>query len=311
MPRHCPVWRIALAQFNAWRRHLKADTTVEGQKQSLEAFMHQCPELAEKSVDSVTLTQVDAFINTDKPLRIASRYQRRCALIAFFKFCNGQGWTNTNYAVLAEIKKRDLPHELWVPKPRIAITPDEYNLIMANTSGFWHYASAISYWAGLRLGDVCTLEWQAITADSIIVMVRKSERPLALPLKDPIFGHGALIPIFMEMLERRQSVSQYCFPSMRERYRISAQRVHISYEFTDLLKRLGKARIERAIVPDKYGDAGFGRRPKHQYLPIYYKCFHCLRHSFAARFKATGRNIEELAKMMSHASIETTKGYGT
>jgi integrase len=270
----------ALEGWKQWRHYDSAPNTVHVQAGTIMQFLH-LHDAAGWPVTKITTEQINDFINTTDEIKLATREVRLASLRSFFKFCAAKGYCLTNPAMLARVKKRDLTFRLKEPKARRPITEREYHHIVAHTEGFWKWATALSYWTGARLNDICCLEWDAIGAEEIILHTRKDEDRIALPLNDPLIGGGDLILILMEILLTRDGRSPYCFPEERAQILDPQTRSKFSVYYGRIL--------------DRFGIEG--------------KSFHCLRHAFATRLEKAGKTIEQVGRLMGHSDTTTTKGY--
>ena len=127
--------------------------------------------------------------------------------------------------------------------------------------------------AGLRLGDICQLEWDSFSVkNKFIVWTDKRDRRVALDL-DPRLADviAAIAPIN----------SQYVFPEERALYKDTRRKANLSTYFR---------RICAAV-------------------DIHGKTFHDLRSSFIVDCKKRGLPMEHIAESVGHRSTTTTKGY--
>lgn len=270
----------ALEGWAKWRNNDSTPNTVFTQRSVMNQFFASLG--AETwPVTRITHEYINDFVNADDGTKLTNREMRLASLRSFFKYCSAMGWVVGNPAMLAKIRMRDMSHEQKERTERKPITEREYRHIVAHTEGFWRAATALSYWTGLRLNDICCMEWSSIGTDSIIVHTRKDEDRVALPLNHPLIGSGDLTLILMEMLSTRDEKSKYCFPEQRKVILDPAQRSKFSVYYGRILKRLG----------------------------IDGKSFHCLRHAFATRLNKAGITIEEIGKLLGHSNEKTTTGY--
>jgi integrase len=142
---------------------------------------------------------------------------------------------------------------------------------------FFKAAVMLSYETGLRLSDVCQLEWNCVTDTELIVHTDKRDKRVAIPRWKEV--DEALSAIG----SARCSDLLYCFPEEREWIRDPNKRSKFSVQFTRLLKR---ADITRKGLS-----------------------FHSLRHACLTKWKSGGMDLEHIQKLAGHSSSETTKGY--
>ena len=142
---------------------------------------------------------------------------------------------------------------------------------------FWRVASTLSYWLGLRLGDIINLEWDTISKTHITVWTEKKDARVELPLNHNLTGGSAVLGALSAI---SYDGGKYVFPKeYRDKINNPKKRHYFSQQFRELMNRLG----------------------------IEGKSFHCFRHAFATRHKNIP--LEDVAKMLGHKSTKTTEGY--
>lgn len=233
----------------------------------------------------VRRTDAYAFINAPG-LSVGTRRQRRNALCSYFAFAHAHGFIVSNIAETIRINQRDLHFDRIEPKETLPITAEEYARLMASPTltGFWRWATALSYWVGYRIRDVACLEWASVQADRLVVYPRKtraSGQRLELELDDPLLGAGELRRIILEMIEQASGDSRYCFPHQRQIALTTSRRANLSVAYKRILVRHG----------------------------ITNKKFHSLRHACFMRLKAAGLSNEQIGQKLGHASVASTEIY--
>ena len=263
-----------------WSRYLelsKSPGTAAAYSQMVGPWLRKLG--ASKLIESVTFEAMQAFVN-DPSLRRPARCSRLAALRHLWRYAHRMGWVQHFQADAVFIDHRSMSLEQLEARVRLPFTEDEYAAIAANTEGFWHYAAALGWWAGLRLGDICTLERSSVGQDEIIVWTRKRGKRVALPLDDPLIGSGELRLVIRQMRVGTDAV--YFFPEKRVRY-IAGWDGSLSNEFAKILREIG--------------------------LKSCGKSFHSLRHSAVTRWKTAGKSLEEIGRLVAHSSQKTTQGY--
>lgn len=270
----------ALEGWAKWRTTDSQPNTIYTQRSVLVQFFNRigCDTW---SVTRLKIEHIDSFVNDDDGTKLTNREMRLASIRSFFKFCAANGYILGNQAMLAKVKLRNLSKDQKEQTKRVPFTEREYRHIMARTVGFWKYATALSYWTGLRLSDICCLEWSSITPNELIVWTQKDEDRVALPLDHKLIGDGDLILVLMEMLVEKRGNSPYVFPEQRREILDPALRSKFSVYYGRILTRLG----------------------------IEGKSFHCLRHAFATRLEKAGVTIEQIGRLLGHSDEKTTKGY--
>lgn len=272
------VWSEA---FDLWKGELYyslAPETARKHAISGNAFLRQF-DLGGKPLAAATREMVDTFINHEES-SFSNRRRHRSAILHLFRYVQAKGFLIGNPAELSRIRKREMPHHLLEPKQRQAFTQEEFDRMLPK-EGFWRHAMILSYYTGLRLGDVCSLEWDSIGRNEIIVHTMKRGRRVALPLDNPLIGHPLLKEaIFQMRLDRmgRRAQSPFCFPEKRDRYVLRS---------SDLSKRFTEIALSKGVA----------------------KSYHELRHAFVTRLATAGVDLEQIGRLVGHADVATTEIY--
>jgi integrase len=269
----------ALAEWHLWRKANSSASTLRTNRLALDQFFDGL-EAANWPVSKITIQHIDAWVNKDDACKRATREAKLAAIRSFYKFVTANAYCQTNPAQLVHVRIRDMTHAQLERTVREPITEHEYRHIMANTEGFWKWATAISYWAGLRMSDVFALQWAQIMPTEIVAWAKKDGDRLVLPLNHPLIGGGELVPVLFEVLSNRQD-DTYCFPDQHREMADIEKRSKFSVYYTRLLAGLG----------------------------IEGKSFHSLRHAFATRLANAGVTPEQIGRWMGHSSTRITEGY--
>jgi integrase len=269
--------------FDAWGADLRLDVAprthacyVANIRQMLDRF-----ECDMKPMSAITRQMLHDFVN-DETIKYGSRSVRLVAIRSFYKHAAGFGHVIGNIGDLVKLNGRKLTIKQRQKKPALPFDEEEYYRIMgrSNIPKFWKWATALSYWLGLRLVDVCQLEVASLGDDFGVVYPSKTGRKLVIPLHDPLIGSGELKRVFAEIRAQVPEGQTYCFPEWRDKYLQNA--AIPSMAFVSMLRM----------------------------IHIKKKSFHGLRHSFKIRLMAAGKTIEEVAELMGHTDTEVTEGYG-
>ena len=150
---------------------------------------------------------------------------------------------------------------------------------------FWRFAVTASRELGLRLGDICNLEWSCFQqAGKLTLHTRKTDKRLELPISDTLEQLSTEVPV---------ADQQYLFPEQRKILLDVAHRSLLSMQFMRICNKVG----------------------------IKGKSFHSLRHHAATKkFKAADKEtlakklaesltLDQIASLLGHSSSKTTKGY--
>lgn len=151
-----------------------------------------------------------------------------------------------------------------------SLTDNEVKRILDNSEGFWHYASLISYYTGLRKIDIFILKWSEIH-DSYIELIPKKTKRYKKAVYIPL--HSDLINLFNKLPRN----SEYVFPDACKKY--SSGTFHKQY---------------KAILIQS-GVMGAS--------------FHCLRSTFITKAESFGISREVLMGVVGHSSPHMTERY--
>lgn len=177
-----------------------------------------------------------------------------------------------------------VPRVEQVSKPKHAFTADEaaklYKTALTFDSrwdGFWPAAIALSWYTGLRLGDIATLDWTEIDLDTrmLTVIPNKSwrrRRPVVHPIPAEVFP----------FLREREDKEGHVWPKLAEGY-VRTYDPNVFKEFKQLKKAAGFAGKD-------YG-------------------FHGLRRGHVTQLRDLGVALDDIRETVGHANVATTDMY--
>lgn len=230
---------------------------------------------------SVTADHVGKWINDpSSPAKLTTRRIAISIIGQFLQFCTHRGWNMGNQAKLTRVNMNILSHEQKESKERQSFTTMEVMRLLAylavnNDNPFWQLAVRLSYETGLRLGDICQLEWTCFDRDGeIVVWTDKRNKRVAVPISLEVSSLISSLPV---------EDARYLFPVERKLVLDPSRRAALSVQFVRMCERTG----------------------------ITGKTFHCLRHTFVQRHRELGDSWDSIASALGHSCDETTKGYAT
>lgn len=236
----------------------------------------------ERPITAIQFADMLAFVNAPEA-RLPARSRRLAAVRHVFTYAFRRRWVENQDADALFINHRAMRLDQLEPaRPCLPFTADDYAATFANTTGFWHWASALAWWAAFRVGDICTMQQASVLPDEIIVWTRKRGKRIAVPLDDPLIGSGQLRGVLAEMRAQAPTDSQFFFPDYEIRYSYGWDGT-ISHQFSAILSKIG------VKAPGK--------------------SFHSLRHSAITRWKAAGKTLEDIGRLVAHSNTTTTEGY--
>src|SRR5690606_30032993 len=186
LPAAVQMWK----DHHSSRRKL-APTTIACSEALLNSW------IKDRRLENFLLCEVDDamihnYVNGESSRSRTSRLRVLSAIKSLFNFCSEKGLCTGRPSHLVDVVLDGMPHSLRESREVLPFTDEEIEMLLRNSSGFWHAAITISSETGLRLGDVAQLEWQCVTDDLLIVWTDKRDRRVMLPLTDglrnAIFG---------------------------------------------------------------------------------------------------------------------------
>lgn len=262
--------------YNRWVAFLKDDHdehTVYTLSNRIKVWLDR-QHLWDRKVHEVTAADVDTYINkTVTTMNMSSLQATLSHIRQFLDYCHKVGWTTTNVAKTLGVRMDRLTHDQKERRPINVFTADEVRKILANTEGFWKAAVALAYYCGLRISDICQLEWRSTgTPGRLIVWTDKADVRLNVPLPTAVLNILSEMPVVS---------SRYMFPDEREINLSPTRRALLSVNFKNLLTRLG----------------------------IEGKTFHGLRHTYAKKLELAGFTEQQIAEAMAHRDLDSQKTY--
>ena len=270
----------ALARFEEAIQRKRSPKTVDNTMTVLNCWVRDM-NVASLPPSAITEAHVDDWINSEKStIKLQTRRLNLSALRVFFGFCIDHGWVysgnpagrkrvSIDYDIMSHAQKETKqlePFDSFEVKCMVRFFKSEGMV-------FWQFATQIAWEVGLRLGDICNLEWDCFSESGrVIVWTEKRDKRVAVPISDALSDLLTLIPV---------SHGQYLFPEQREIHLDSKKRAVMSVYF--------KRYCERNGITDK--------------------SFHCLRHGCITRWDKEGKSLESIGKAVGHSNTKTTKGY--
>ena len=141
---------------------------------------------------------------------------------------------------------------------------------------------------GMRIGEVCALQWSDVNIEKRIITVRKTVQRIQC------FGEKKRTKIVVTEPKSASSVREIPIPSrlipMLMRCKSSQEKYVISGSMKPLEPRAMQYRFARIL--------------RNENLPSVH--FHSLRHSFATNCIALGFDVKTLSEILGHSSVEIT-----
>lgn len=272
--------RVTIDEVNTeWTQHRKIYSASENSLYTADRVIDTfIREFGIKYLDEVTAEDVSSFINGDSDLSKGTRSQRLSTLRGLFDFATKRSYVLDDPTIDVKVNISKLSHKQKETKKKKPFTAQQFTKILTGaTNDFMRTAIAISWYTGLRLGDICRLEWDSIGEDSIVVWTEKRDKRVELPYDHPLIGGGNL-KVILSGIEKLDD--KYCFPKAKIIISDPKRRSNYSVQFSKIMKRLGMT-----------------------------GSFHCLRHSFVTRLAKEGESLEDIGKLVGHSDTKTTEIY--
>ena len=304
-----------LQPFEEWMRNRgRSEKTISNNLMSINSWMrganlHSVPPTA------ATAASISLWINNpDNTSKQSSRKILLGAIRIFYGFLLAKGWVVEDVSQDVKIDLSGLSHEqresgIRIPfaKPEVArltawlrseladvdgrieqvSTADDFTesgreVMLSKLSerrlflAFWNFAVQVSFETGLRLSDICQLEWSCFaTPGKLKVWSDKTNKRLELEFNDGLTELLTALPVCH---------AKYLFPEQRAVIRSVKKRGLLSVQFKRLCEK----------------------------LEIHGKSFHCLRHGAATekfRKEDKGELAERLAEVLTTAQIQQILGH--
>lgn len=259
--------RIEFDRFVESQTSLLSENTLEGYRAAADSFIRYA------GTKAITPTLVDdwskSLIKQGKKRVTVNKYRNGIKAFIDWKIRNGT-WDKPNPVFQWKYVAPNSP-------PREAFTDAEYQKLITSkhVAGTWWEPVIVVAWnTGLRLSDVCMLEWRSVDVARQCIKVT--------PIKTKNVGKVVEIPLSthaMEVINSRPKDTRYVITEAAVHYR------------TDRHKTISSL---------------FGRILK--YAGIEGKSFHSFRHSFVTRHLEAGANPAVLATITGH-SLNTLMNY--
>jgi integrase len=281
-----PSINKCIEEWKHWRFISGAsENSIYSQGRYLKKFSEHCHNL---DAGSITPELCHSFVNSDDGRSANTKAFMLVAVKSLMEFCLAKGHCLINPSKIVKVNKRRLSHNQKEKKERKPVTEVEFETLLAQAPYFYRQAIAIGWFTGLRLGDICGLEWAELqppwVADEVkcythlICWTQKRDKRVSLDLSLPILGDGMLTTILGEI---KSVDEELCFPTEHATNTYPKHRALIPTK----MRRI----FDRAGVTDK--------------------SFHCLRHSFVSRLAKAGVSLEDIGTYVGHSNTQTTEGY--
>ncbi len=251
----------------------------------MKAEKHLIPALGDIGCRDITAADIYGFIETKRRSGLSERYIYDIAVLLKSAF----RYANITYGMKNVMKGIVMPGHL---KPEVAVlTPDEQNRLKAYLRldpGLTSLGVLLSLYTGLRIGEVCALQWKDIDLGKRIMTVNKTVQRI----QDS--DGQAKTKLIITAPKSRSSVRRIplpeCVAAMLERHKGEPEDYVISGRARPIEPRTMQYRFAKLLINAN--------------LPSVH--FHSLRHAFATNCVCVGFDVKTLSELMGHSSVELT-----
>lgn len=279
-----------------WQQWLDAtcgsDRTAENHALYVRAWARSA-HVKSARIGSIREHHISNWINAPDGTTLGTRRVKLAAVRSLFKFCSIRQYISGDPSRLVRIKAKLLSHEQKEPEVRLPFTDAEIGAILGELRRrlasfetkspigklrprelrFWIAAVLLGRYAGLRLGDIASLEWSCFAQPGkLIVWTDKHDARVALEMNEHLREGAAAIP---------PNNRKLCFPDQDRTIRTRSKRSKLSVQFMRILESVG----------------------------VSGKSFHCLRHTYATECKRLGIPTPHIQERLGHSNQSTTEGY--
>lgn len=234
----------------------------------------------------VDLSHVSRYVNSTKPgTKASSRRTTLSCIKTFIEFCADEGWRVGNPAKGVDISMEDLSHAQKEKREvKLFSEADVLRIAATTDSPFWRFSTSVSFATGLRLGDICCLEWECFDGPVMTVWTdKRNKRVGPFTLEGEALRHLKAIPVVDP---------KFLFPKQREIYRSATRRALLSVQFKKL-----------CTAVELEGHSFHGLR--HTYASLTYRSE---KESLIRRLQRELAEIK-VSEDLGHSNTDTTKGY--
>lgn len=268
--------------FSSAKHRIKASTAAN---YTMKANKHILPVFGEKPISSITQDDVYAFIADKRKAGASERYIADIVVLmkSIFKYAAN------SYHIFDPLDGLRLPKR---KKAEIQLLDkNEQERLQTYISNNWNYGTlgtALSISTGIRIGELCALQWRDIDLEKRILTVRKTIQRIQAPtdtartkliMTDPKSGSS-----------RRKIPIPDCMMALLLKFKGGSD----DYVLTGTNKPIEPRTMQyrfRTIL-------------KNANLPSVH--FHALRHIFASTCIRLGFDVKSLSELLGHSSVEIT-----
>lgn len=276
------VGQIFAEWFQSIKHRVKESTAANYR---MKAEKHVLPAFSDAKADAITASDIYAFIESRQKSGLSSRYISDILIMikSVFKYAS------KTYHFFNPLDGITLPKQ---QKPEIELLDEkqqgELQQYIAENPSYSTLGVALSMSTGIRIGELCALQWEDIDLEKRILTVRKTMQRIQTP--DGETKTKLIIAEPKSESSKRKIPIPECVVLILEKFKGKAKEYLISGEENPVEPRTLQYRFARILKNIK--------------LPSIH--FHALRHMFASKCVKLGFDIKTLSEILGHSKVEIT-----
>ncbi len=268
--------------FNLTKHRIKESTAAN---YAMKADKHILPVFGEKSISSITQDDVCAFIADKQKSGFSERYIADIVVLmkSIFKYAVA------SYHIFNPLDSLRLPKKKGVEI--LLLDKEEQEQLQAYISNNWNHGTlgtALSVSTGIRIGELCALQWKDIDLEKRILTVRKTMQ--RIQTSSDTAKTKLIITDPKSESSRRKIPIPDCMMSFLLKFKENSDDYVLTGSSKPIEPRTMQYRF-RTIL-------------KNANLPSVH--FHALRHIFATTCIRLGFDVKSLSELLGHSSVEIT-----
>lgn len=276
------VGQIFSEWFQSIRHRVKESTAANYR---MKAEKHVLPAFSDMNADAVTESDIYSFIESRQKSGLSNRYISDILIMmkSVYKYAS------RTYHFLNPLDGITLPK---MQKSEIELLDEtqqeKLQQYIAENPSNSTLGVALSMSTGIRIGELCALQWEDIDLEKRILTVRKTMQRIQTP--DDEAKTKLIIAEPKSESSKRKIPIPDCVISMLEKFRGKGKEYLVSGE-------------ERPVEP-RTMQYRFASILKNVKLPSVH--FHALRHMFASKCVKLGFDVKTLSEILGHSKVEIT-----
>ncbi len=276
------VGQIFSEWFQSIQHRVKESTAANYR---MKAEKHVLPAFSSTMADKVTASDIYAFIESRQKSGLSSRYISDILIMmkSVFKYAS------KTYHVLNPLDGITLPKQ---QKPEIELLDErqqrQLQRYISENPNHSTLGIALSMSTGIRIGELCALQWEDLDLEKRILTVRKTMQRIQISNENT--KTKLIITEPKSESSKRKIPIPDCVVSILEKFKGKSKEYLISGEEAPVEPRTLQYRFARIL--------------KNVKLPSIH--FHALRHMFASKCVKLGFDIKTLSEILGHSKVEIT-----